>query len=240
VIIMEKIIRSRVLGTVLFLMAFVAFYGCDNNGGVTPVSEATYSVTVTNLTGNQPLSPLAAVVHFGGYTGWEVGTPASTGLENLAEGGDPAAFLAEAGGNSDVLATGSGSGVIVPGASDTVALTTAESLDLRLTCATMLVNTNDAFTGIADVPVGDLGVGASKRILLHPYDAGTEVNDETASTIPGPAAGGEGFNAERLDRDFVSAHSGVVTGDDGLGTSVLDESHRFISPVAEILVTRTQ
>lgn len=237
---METIIRSRLIGAVLFLIAFAALNGCDNNGGVTPVSEATYSVTVTNLTGNQPLSPLAAAVHFGGYTGWEIGIPASAGLENLAESGDPTGFLAEAAGNSDVVVTGSGSGVIVPGGSDTVALTTAESPDLRLTCATMLVNTNDAFTGIADVLVGDLGIGESKRILVHPYDAGTEANDETASTIPGPAAGGEGFNAERLDRDFVSAHSGVVTGDDGLGTSVLDESHRFLSPVAAILITRTQ
>jgi hypothetical protein len=237
---MKRIIRSKLIGTVLFLMAFVALNGCDNNGGVTPVSETAYSVTVTNLTGNQPLSPLAAVVHFGGYTGWVIGTSASAGLENLAEGGDPTVFLAEAGGNSNVITTGSGSGIIVPGASDTVALTTVGSPDLRLTCATMLVNTNDAFAGIADVPVGALGIGESKRILVHPYDAGTEVNDETASTIPGPAGGGEGFNAERLDRDFVSAHSGVVTGEDGLGTSVLDESHRFLSPVAEILVTRTQ
>ena len=104
----------------------------------------------------------------------------------------------------------------------------------------MLVNTNDAFTGTTDVVVGDIGIGESRRIFLHPYDAGTEVNDEAASTVPGPAAGGEGFNAERLERDFVSAHSGVVTQDDGLGTSVLDESHRFLSPVAEIIVTRIQ
>ncbi len=227
-------------GAVVFLMAFALLSGCDNNGGVIPVSDAIYLITVTNMTSNQPLSPLAAVIHFGGYTGWEIGTSSSTGLESLAEGGDPTDFLAGAAGNSNVQVISAGSGVILPGASDTVTLTTAESPDLRLTCAAMLVNTNDAFTGTTDVVVGDIGIGESRRIFLHPYDAGTEVNDEAASTVPGPAAGGEGFNAERLERDFVSAHSGVVTQDDGLGTSVLDESHRFLSPVAEIIVTRIQ
>lgn len=93
---------------------------------------------------------------------------------------------------------------------------------------------------IAGLYIGDLAVGESKTIYAHPYDAGTEENTETASTIPGPAGGGEGFNAQRLDRDFVSAHSGVVTSDDGLATSALDESHRFLAPVAKIVVTRTQ
>ena len=48
------------------------------------------------------------------------------------------------------------------------------------------------------------------------WDSGTEANSETAATIPGPAGGGEGFNATRDDSDTVSFHSGVISQDDGL------------------------
>lgn len=237
---MKRMTRVQWIGAALVLSVFVALAGCDNDDAAPPAREGSYRVTVTNLTGNQPLSPLGAVIHFAGYTGWEIGSATSAGLERLAEGGDPTDFLTEASGNADVLATGSGSGIIGPGANDNISITTTQSPNLRLTSATMLVNTNDAFTGIAGLSIGDLSVGESKTIYAHPYDAGTEENTETASTIPGPAGGGEGFNAQRLDRDFVSAHSGVVTSDDGLATSALDESHRFLSPVAKIVVTRTQ
>jgi len=57
--------------------------------------------------------------------------------------------------------------------------------------------------------------------------------------VPGPAAGGEGFNVTRDDLvDRVTVHAGVVTRDDGLSTSALDVSHRFDNPVARIVVTR--
>jgi hypothetical protein len=103
----------------------------------------------------------------------------------------------------------------------------------------MLVNTNDAFTGVNGLPIGDLSVGESKIYLSQPWDAGTESNTETAATIPGPAGGGEGFNPVRDDRDYIATHPGVVTGDDGLASSILDESHRFIGPVVKFVVTRT-
>ncbi len=236
---MKQGTRFHWTGVAILLSALVALTGCDgDDSGVTPASESAYTVSLTNLTGNQPLSPLGAVIHTTGYAGWDIGRSASPGLERLAEGGDPTDFLAEASGNADVLVTGTGSGVIGPGATDNVSLTTVSSQGLQLTCATMLVNTNDAFTGISGLAIGDLAVGERRRIYARPYDAGTEGNTETASTIPGPAGGGEGYNAERTDRDFISAHSGVVTQDDGLVTSALDESHRFLSPVAEIVVTR--
>jgi hypothetical protein len=187
---MKRMRRVQWIGAALFLSVFVALAGCDNDDAAPPAREGTYRVIMTNLTANQPLSPLGAVIHFTGYTGWGIGSAASSGLERLAEGGDPADFLAEASGNADVLSTGSGSGIIGPGASDDISLTTRQSSNLLLTCATMLVNTNDAFTGIAGLSIGDLAVGESKTIYAHPYDAGTEENTETASTIPGPDGGG--------------------------------------------------
>lgn len=42
------------------------------------------------------------------------------------------------------------------------------------------------------------------------------------------ADGGEGFNAARSDiNDIVRGDGGVVTADDGLSSSVLNQSHRF-------------
>ena len=241
---MAKYITGGILGTFLCLLMFSVFIGCgsnDDNDDDRPAAvEATYMVTATNLTNNQPLSPLAIVIHNEGYEGWYLGDAANDVLEVLAESGNPTDFLGEADGNTEVVDTETGAGIVLPGDSDFVTMTVTHSSGLLLTGATMLVNTNDAFTGVNAGRIGDLEVGESKIFLSQPWDAGTEGNIETAATIPGPAGGGEGFNLTRDDRDFIAAHQGVVTQDDGLVTSVLDESHRFLGPVARFVVTRTQ
>jgi len=38
----------------------------------------------------------------------------------------------------------------------------------------------------------------------------------------------------------VLVHAGVISVDDGLTTSALNESHRFDNPVVRITITRTQ
>ena len=104
----------------------------------------------------------------------------------------------------------------------------------------MLVNTNDAFTALNAWPVGEMSVGDVMTVNAIAYDAGTEADSESAATIPGPAGGGEGFNAVRDDgADQVTMHSGVISGDDGLATSDLTEQHRFDNPVARIRIERT-
>ena len=102
----------------------------------------------------------------------------------------------------------------------------------------MLVNTNDAFAGKGGIDLNALALGEQVTMNLPVYDAGTEGNNELAGTIPGPADGGEGFNAARDDVNVVSRHSGVVTNIDGYADSVLDESHRFDTPVARLTVRR--
>ena len=75
---------------------------------------------------------------------------------------------------------------------------------------------------------------------MNVWDSGTELNDELAATIPGPAGGGEGFNTTRDDTDVVSFHPGVISQDDGLATSALSGNHRFLNPGARITITRTE
>jgi len=201
-----------------------------------------FAVTVSNLTNAQPLSPTAVIAHQDGYSTFAIGTAATVGLEEMAEGGDNTALLAEADADAMVMVTGSGAAPIGPAGSETVTVTMLESSlpGLRISVATMLVNTNDAFTGLNAMLVESMAVGDVISVVGVAYDAGTEADTESAATIPGPAGGGEGFNAARDDQaDRVSMHSGVVSQDDGFATSDLGEQHRFDNPVAQISIERT-
>jgi hypothetical protein len=149
---------------------------------------ASFDVTVSNLTNAQPLSPAAVIAHQVGYSYFAVGFPATAGLEQMAEGGDNSALIAEADADAGVTVTGSGAGPIGPAASETVTIDMLESElpGLRLSVATMLVNTNDAFTGLNGMPVESMAVGDIVVVRGVAYDAGTEAETETAATIPGP------------------------------------------------------
>jgi hypothetical protein len=140
-----------------------------------------------------------------------------------------------------VVATATGAAPIGPAGSETIAIDvpTSELSGLTLSTSTMLVNTNDAITGINGVDVSSLAVGDSVTLRSIAYDAGTEANTEAAVHIPGPAGGGEGFNGARDDvADRVAMHSGVVSQDDGKPTSDLTGQHRFDNPVAAIRIER--
>ncbi|WP_299944815.1 spondin domain-containing protein [uncultured Microbulbifer sp.] len=198
-----------------------------------------FEVTVTNLTHGQPLSPVAVVAHDGTLRGWTVGQPSSNGLELLAEGGDNSEFVM-AFEDAGSFASVSAEAPLGPGGTESLSLSFAEEEGVLLTVATMLVNTNDAFSGVTRVDVSTLAVGESLQRLAPIYDAGTEFNSELAGTIPGPADGGEGFNAEREDMNFVARHPGIVSRADGYAESVLDQSHRFDQPAMLLSITRTE
>ncbi len=196
-----------------------------------------YEITLVNATANQPIAPTAVVLHSDSYYAWDIGAPASVGLEVLAESGSPVDFIDEMSFALD--STYSQDGPIAPGDSRTVYVEAVWSPDLSLTIAGMPVNTNDAFSGTTAWNISALDAGMSTKALLPIYDAGTEANTETPATVPGPAAGGEGYNADRDDvGDYVVRHQGVVTSDDGLATSALDQSHRFDQGALYVTVTR--
>jgi len=228
---------AAVAGTLLAVAALSAC-GSDDNDDRDPV-PARYTITLTNLTANQPLAPAAVILHDGGFAAWRIGQPASAGLEVLAESGNPADLIAEADAQAAVIATAAGPGVLSPGESSAVTLEGMVGRAAALEIAAMLVNTNDGWAGISGLDLGSLHVGDELKADLAPYDAGTELNEETAATVPGPAGGGEGLNAADGE-GFVAIHPGVVTSDDGLATSALRESHRFQAPVARAHVVRTQ
>jgi len=203
----------------------------------TPVAVTyEYEISVTNLTSNQPLSPVTLITHDDEFMPFSIGVTASSALELLAESGD----------NTEVLAlesnidSASDSAPLAPGSTYTHTLET-EDTELNLSILSMLVNTNDAFTGLNSHDLSDYSVGDEKSLRLSVYDSGTEANSEVDTTIPGPATmgTGEGFNVSRDDIiDVVTMHAGVVSQDDGLTNSVLSASHRFDNLVAKVSIKR--
>ncbi|WP_125781770.1 spondin domain-containing protein [Pseudoalteromonas rubra] len=192
-------------------------------------------ITATNLTYAQPLSPIGVALHQEGQF-WQLGTPASDALEVLAEGGDNSGLLA-----LDVVQSQtSAAAPLAPGQKTELTLT-HDSLDgQKLSLISMMVNTNDGFTGLNALDVSAMTVGQAMTYTTHAYDAGTESNSEAQGTIPGPVDGGTGFSAEREALNKVAMHPGVVGMDDGLTTSVLTSSHKFDNPLMTVTITRTK
>jgi hypothetical protein len=234
------------LTKVLFMTVFaLGLSACSDNDTIPPVTppvvepepeviEYGYTIEVTNLTYAQPLSPIAVLLH-GDEKLWSAGEEASEALEKLAEGGDNADFIAL----DSALAAMSSDEPVGPGSSTSISISTTDDSATFLTVATMLVNTNDAFTGLTGIDISAMEVDDNKSWNLNVYDAGTEADNEEAGTIPGPADGGEGYNEARDDVDFISLHSGVVSQDDGLTNSVLTQAHRFDNPAIKLTITRT-
>jgi len=231
--------------------------GQDGQDGING-NSAVYTVQITNLTHGQPLAPAAVILHESGFQSFADNEPASMGIEVMAEGGDPSMVIEEAMASTDFLDAVNSGAVLPPksvGDIQTLAVPELDADDLKLTVTTMLVNTNDGFTGLNAADVSNMTVGESKTFMTVTWDAGTEKNTETLSTIPGPAAasaggGGAsaGYDPVRDDlADVVRLHSGVVTSansDDaskeGLAMSVLGEAHRFDNPTSRIVITRTR
>lgn len=242
-------------------LLLVACSDSDSDGGSDPIDNtpadpstdpvvdqnAVFEVQVTNLTHAQPLSPVAIMLHRNGFNSFIDGEPSSLALELLAEGGNNADVLSEAQAAVQHVASASTDAPVPPQAiSPVVSLTLpVESIDdLRLSVISMLVRTNDAFTGTNAANISGMDIGDTRTLTGPTWDSGTEANSESGATIPGPGFGGEGFNSARDDRlNVVRFHAGVVTSasaESGLASSALGEEHRFLNPSSRIQITRVQ
>ncbi len=216
--------------------------GSSEPAPVPPPVLVSYDVTITNLTTAQPMSPIALVAHEPNYQLFTIGESVSLGLEQVAEAGDNSLLLDEANEAGAFVVT-SGEGLLTPSASETISftITDVQSRRAEVSLATMLVNTNDAITAAKNIRLNGMAVGDTLSLTTLSYDTGTEANSEAAGTIPGPADGGEGFNAIRDDiADRITLHGGVITADDGMVMSVLNQHHRWDNPVVHISITRTE
>jgi len=234
--------RMKIGSIALSAMVLAACGGGGNNNNV--VEDAQFEITTTNLTNAQIMSPVAVIMHNAGFNNFIDGETASVAVETLAEGGDNAPLLADAAVADEYIVSGS-AGPVLPssvGSALTLDVPADQLSDLRLSVMSMLIRTNDAFTGLNATNISDMEVGSSRTFTAPTWDAGTEFDDEAAVNIPG--ADGEGFNAARNDRiNRVRFHNGVVTNaspEFGLASSDLVEADRFLNPTSRITVRRVR
>lgn len=195
---------------------------------------ATYELTITNHTAGQPLSPPFIAIHHRRTDLWSVGAPASAVVAGIAEDADNGPALELAGHLRGVrsaftAAEAGGPAPIGPGASQTYMFDVNRASD-RISLLTMLVNTNDAFTGL-DTASLPHHVGQTKTWNKKAYDAGSEVNNEMAAYIPGPV--GNNPFVRDPEGNVIRKHPGIVGGHD------LDPVvHSVAGTVATITVKR--
>jgi hypothetical protein len=221
------------LGTLLataLLIAPASGSDEDDDDGRTKV----WRVTIQNLTppgpgapGSQPLSPPLFVLHSSRADVWSVGEIASHGVAAIAEDADNSVLesaLPQVHGVKSV-ATGEG-GPIPSGAARTYTVETKGKHN-RLTALTMLVNTNDAFTGLDSLRLR----GEGARLETMAYDAGSERNNELKSHIPGPCCGNAFVRAP--EGNLIRIHEGIT------GRGQLDPAkYDWEGPAARITIER--
>lgn len=196
----------------------------------------TYEVTITNLTRGQQFTPVLIVGHREGLRLFELGEPASPELRILAEEGNTGPLAAALSLRPETSGLVTGNSLTDPGMSTRLVLTASAGRKFdRFSLAAMLIPTNDAFLAVNGV---ELPKGKDSLVVMVPaYDAGTERNDETCASIPGPffvECGGSGGGARVGGGEgYVHIHAGMH----GIGD--MNASQRdWRNPVARITVRR--
>lgn len=234
-----KILHYAALGGLCTLLAGCPNDNDDDNMAMPPATQTMvkFEVKITNETAGQPFSPMTLVAHKAEQRFWELGSPVSVGLEYIAETGNPSVWRSDLKANANVYATWEGKGLILPSKSESFVIELdANQLnnDARLSFAVMMGKTNDGLVLMDGQAIKQLKVGETVSTRLLSYDAGTELNRETAETL-----GSAGFNPMRDDvTSVLTIHSGVVSKDDGLSNSALTQLEKWDHSVAKVDIKR--
>ncbi|MCB1985148.1 MAG: spondin domain-containing protein [Burkholderiales bacterium] len=222
--VIKKFLYAMCMMNAAFMLTIANSWASGNHGKIT------YQIAITNLTPGQPITPPMAATHHSGISFFDAGDAPTPELAALAEAGDGtpmAAKLINTPGYRDAQVGSSGIG---PGETG-IMIIHAHSKKDHLSLGAMLGNTNDAFIALRDValPKGNRSV----TYFANAYDAGSETNDESCSTIPGPACGGAGPSPEDEGEGFVHIHNGIH-GIGGLDAALYD----WRNPAAQVVIKR--
>jgi len=195
----------------------------------------TYMVRVTNLTAGQLFTPIIAATHGDDTYIYMPGMPASEELEALAEGGNtmPLEMML----NGRAMSIETTMGLLEPGMSVEFMIN-GGSMARYLSLAAMLIPTNDGFLGFQTMLSSGPGM---MTYYAYAYDAGTEENDESCHSIPGPAYDECAGEEDDHDHDahahvMVEGHVSIHRGIQGVGD--FDGERDWRNPVAMITITR--
>lgn len=203
-----------------------------------------YRVTVYNLTSTQALTPPLVATHDSRVRFFRYGHPASEGIQQIAENGN-------LGPMNEALSANEHVGQVVIAAGEIPPLLQNESItfeiegrssDRMLSWVSMLICTNDGFTGRNRISL-PRHLGQSRTAYSRAYDAGTEINTEDFADIVPPcqifgatSSDDEGTgmsNPALAENQRVRRHRGIHGGND------LDpELHGWRHSVAKIEVER--
>ncbi len=242
--------RGRNVSVAVFaLILSLGPKGVEAAGDAPPIPEA-YRVTIQNLTGGQPFSPPLVAVHNHRIDFFSVGAVASRGLQAIAENGNNALMSGRFMMQPDrmVSRVAEAAAPLVPGSNpggtmfeNHVTLDLATLKGTRfLSMATMLICTNDGFTGLDSVRLPRKG---SRTMVTRAYDAGSEQNTEDFIDMVPPCQGligvssqdpGTGESNPALSENgSIGPHPGI-----GGGADLLPDVHGWQNPVARVTITR--
>lgn len=182
----------------------------DHPANGMPDLSITYEVTVENLTpatgagSSQPLSPPVMATHRRSMHVFQTGKYASEALAQVAEDAVNGPLVSMLESSDRVHAVATGSAPIPPGASATFEIDAAPGMHF-LSLVSMLVNTNDGFTGL---DAARLPVHCEASWDVYAWDAGSEQNTELESDIPGPCCGSPGVGPD--EHEPISMHPGIL------------------------------
>lgn len=191
---------------------------------LTPVANAAQvRVTVTNLAPQNGtfLTPVWLGFHDGGFDLYDLGAPAASFVERVAEDGNTAelttAFSVAGYSQQTTLTSGGMMPVFAPGVSNSFVFDLDPTQDRYFSFLSMVIPSNDAFIGNGN-PMGHEIFDASGNFLGHDFifvganvrDAGSEINDESHDNTAffGQAAPNTGIS----ENGVITVHSGFIPG----------------------------
>jgi len=208
---------------------------------------AVYEVAVRNITSGQPFTPPLTVTHNAYADLYSVGSAASFGIKEIAENGNLDPLVNALSNNPNigdlVVAVAGTPPPVVPG--QTVKFTiTAPAGNEYLSFASMLICTNDGFTGLDSVKLPKY-VGEEAGYGLRAYDAGTEINTEDFADIVPPCQGLVGISSDDAGTGMSNpalAENGVITLHPNVqgGDDLVQSVHGWNDPVGKVRIRRVQ
>ncbi len=237
-----------VAGTIALTPAAMARHDHDRG-------KRMYRVTITNATLGQPVAPSVIATHTGAFRLFELGpTPVLGdsvyalyfGLATVAETGSPVPLVDEvaaANGVWEAVALAKDNGpdlppVLFPGESNSITIR-ASGKAKYLSAAAMLGATNDAFYAVRGALLPK-GVGQITHVYANAYDAGSELNEESAETVGALGATDDnpitGVGINENGEGYIHVHAGIhgIGGPNGLDAAIYD----WRNPVVEVTIER--
>lgn len=218
-----------------------------------PAEEApirTFQVTVENLVAEgQWFTPPLLATHRGAFRLFREGRAASQEIQQIAENGNLGPAVAILTTSRHVSAfqvaaeAGSSPAPLAPGSSITLEITADPGSEF-LSFASMLICTNDGFTGTSGTKLPNQ-VGEAVVVDLPAFDAGTEMNTQDFSDLVPPCPALSGVMTEKMgtgssnpalwENGVIHLHHGIQT---GIG-DLMEDPHGWMNPVARVIIRRT-